>query len=286
MQVHNKADTPFIGPACPRHSRTVRRLGVRDDDAAQALRRDGVYEYLTRQGAALNSPEKGTTSPADYYAAQGETPGQWVGSGVLGLDGVEAGDTVTAEQMRHLFGTGARPLTGQPSGRRTRSTSAGRCPHPQGGCGAARVLALGRLRVGRSTAGPQGHWAGERGCMVAAGHTCCMVEVDPERFEVMVSEALDGIPVELGEHMSNVAVTVQHDSGPAGLLGLYQGVPLTSRTTFYAGALPDRITIYRRAICAVCNSDSEVVKQVRRTVIHEVGHHFGIGDARLHELGW
>ena len=112
------------------------------------------------------------------------------------------------------------------------------------------------------------------------------VEVDPERFEVMVSEALDGIPAELGELMSNVAVTVQHDSGPAGLLGLYQGVPLTRRSTFYAGALPDRITIYRRAICAVCNSDSEVVEQVRRTVIHEVGHHFGIGDARLRELGW
>jgi len=116
--------------------------------------------------------------------------------------------------------------------------------------------------------------------------TGCVVEVDPARFEVMVSEALDGIPVELGELMSNVAVTVQHERGPAGLLGLYQGVPLTRRSSFYAGALPDRITIYRRAICAVCNSDSEVVEQVRRTVIHEVGHHFGIGDARLRELGW
>ena len=91
-----------------------------------------------------------------------------------------------------------------------------------------------------------------------------MVEVDPERFEVMVSEALDGIPGELGELMGNVAVTVQHDSGPAGLLGLYQGVPLTRRSTFYAGALPDRITIYRRAICAVCNSDSEVSSRFGR----------------------
>ena len=126
----------------------------------------------------------------------------------------------------------------------------------------------------------------QRGAYGVGLDTCCMVEVDPERFEVMVSEALDGIPRELGELMNNVAVTVQHDSGPAGLLGLYQGVPLTRRSTFYAGALPDRITIYRRAICAVCNSDSEVVEQVRRTVIHEVGHHFGIGDARLRELGW
>ncbi|GAA2149152.1 putative Zn-dependent protease with MMP-like domain [Humibacillus xanthopallidus] len=113
-----------------------------------------------------------------------------------------------------------------------------------------------------------------------------MIDVDPERFEMMVSEALDGIPAELGELMSNVAVTVQHGSGPPGLLGLYRGVPLTRRSSFYAGVLPDRITIYRLAICALCASDSDVVEQVRRTVIHEVGHHFGIGDARLRELGW
>lgn len=113
-----------------------------------------------------------------------------------------------------------------------------------------------------------------------------MVDVDAESFEVMVSEALDGIPVELGELMSNVAVTVEHDGGRPGLLGLYQGVPLTRRSRFYAGALPDRITIYRRAICAICLSEDEVVEQVRRTVVHEVGHHFGIGDQRLRELGW
>jgi predicted Zn-dependent protease with MMP-like domain len=113
-----------------------------------------------------------------------------------------------------------------------------------------------------------------------------MVEVEPERFEAMVSEALDSLPGELGRLMSNVAVTVEHHGGPAGLLGLYQGVPLTKRSAFYAGALPDRITIYRRAICALCSSEPEVVEQVRRTVVHEVGHHFGIGDARLRELGW
>jgi predicted Zn-dependent protease with MMP-like domain len=113
-----------------------------------------------------------------------------------------------------------------------------------------------------------------------------MVEVDAERFEAMVREALDGLPVELGELMSNVAVTVEHDEGPVGLLGLYHGIPLTRRTTSYTGVLPDRITIYRRAICAVSRSDQEVVEQVRRTVIHEVGHHFGIADARLRELGW
>ncbi len=102
----------------------------------------------------------------------------------------------------------------------------------------------------------------------------------------MVTEALDGLPVELGRLMSNVAVTVEHDEGPAGLLGLYRGIPLPQRTSAYAGVLPDQITIYRRAICARCRTEPEVVEQVRRTVVHEVGHHFGISDARLRELGW
>ena len=113
-----------------------------------------------------------------------------------------------------------------------------------------------------------------------------VIEVEPGRFEDMVVAALDGLPEELGRLMRNVAVTVEHDPGPPGLLGLYQGVPLTSRTSQYAGVLPDRITIYRQAICATCRSEQEVADQVRRTVIHEIGHHFGIGDHRLSELGW
>jgi predicted Zn-dependent protease with MMP-like domain len=113
-----------------------------------------------------------------------------------------------------------------------------------------------------------------------------VIVVDPDRFEEMVVEALDGLPDELGRMMQNVAVTVQHEPGPPGLLGLYQGVPLTSRSTYYAGVLPDRITIYHQAICAVCWTPDEVVDEVRRTVIHEVGHHFGIDDDRLDELGW
>jgi predicted Zn-dependent protease with MMP-like domain len=113
-----------------------------------------------------------------------------------------------------------------------------------------------------------------------------VVDVAPERFEAMVAEALDGLPAELGRLMSNVAVTVQHEPGPRGLLGLYRGIPLPQRTTSYAGVLPDQITIYRLAICAMCRTEADVVEQVRRTVIHEVGHHFGIGDERLRELGW
>jgi len=113
-----------------------------------------------------------------------------------------------------------------------------------------------------------------------------MIDVEPGRFEEMVVTALDGLPEELGQLMQNVAVTVEHDPGPPGLLGLYEGIPLTSRTTGYAGVLPDRITIYRLAICAVCETEDEVIDQVRRTVVHEVGHHFGISDTRLTELGW
>jgi predicted Zn-dependent protease with MMP-like domain len=113
-----------------------------------------------------------------------------------------------------------------------------------------------------------------------------VISVEPEVFEEMVAKALDGLPAEFSDLMKNVAVLVEHGPGPRGLLGLYQGVPLTSRTTNYAGVLPDRITIYQRAICAICDTEEEVVEQVRRTVIHEVGHYFGITDARLRELGW
>jgi predicted Zn-dependent protease with MMP-like domain len=113
-----------------------------------------------------------------------------------------------------------------------------------------------------------------------------VIDIEPGRFEEMVATALDSLPAELGRLMSNVAVTVEHEPGPPGLLGLYEGIPLTSRTTQYAGVLPDRITIYRLAICAICRTEDEVAAEVRRTVIHEVAHHFGIDDDRLAELGW
>jgi len=113
-----------------------------------------------------------------------------------------------------------------------------------------------------------------------------VIDIEPGRFEEMVATALDSLPAELGRLMSNVAVTVEHDPGPPGLLGLYEGIPLTSRTSQYGGVLPDHITIYRLAICAICRTEDEVADEVRRTVIHEVAHHFGIDDDRLAELGW
>jgi predicted Zn-dependent protease with MMP-like domain len=113
-----------------------------------------------------------------------------------------------------------------------------------------------------------------------------MFVVGREEFEELVGEALDAIPESLSRQMRNVVLLVEDMGASPNLLGLYQGVPLTERTTSYAGMLPDRITIYRIPILRHCRTREDVVRQVAVTVIHEVAHHFGIGDAKLHELGW
>jgi predicted Zn-dependent protease with MMP-like domain len=111
--------------------------------------------------------------------------------------------------------------------------------------------------------------------------------MNPQRFDELVSDALDLIPRELADAMDNIVVLVAdrhpHD---ADLLGLYEGVALTERDSDYAGSLPDAITIYREALLEACESDDEVIDQVAITVIHEIAHHFGIDDDRLDELGW
>jgi len=113
-----------------------------------------------------------------------------------------------------------------------------------------------------------------------------VIEVTPARFEELVADALDSIPPALGKMMDNVWVQVEDQRRP-NLLGLYEGVPLTRRDAGYAGmVMPDRITIFRRTICAICSTEDQVVAQVRTTVVHEVAHHFGIDDDRLAELGW
>jgi predicted Zn-dependent protease with MMP-like domain len=112
-----------------------------------------------------------------------------------------------------------------------------------------------------------------------------VVDVDEEQFGQLVEQALDSIPPQLGRVMRNVAVVVAEHSGNPNLLGLYQGVPLTSRTSSYGGVLPDRITIFRLPILRRCRTVEDVVEMVRHTVVHEVAHHFGITDDRLHELG-
>ena len=106
------------------------------------------------------------------------------------------------------------------------------------------------------------------------------------RFEGLVQDALDRVPAELRAEMANVAVVIE-DEPPLGqnLLGLYQGVPLTRRGRGYAGALPDKITIYRGPLERHYGSDpGRLASEVRRTVWHEIAHHFGISDERLVEL--
>jgi predicted Zn-dependent protease with MMP-like domain len=108
-----------------------------------------------------------------------------------------------------------------------------------------------------------------------------------EDFELAVADALDSVPEDLARQMRNVVILVE-DEPPAGarLLGLYEGTPLTGRGDGWAGSLPDRITIFRNPILASCHTTQQVVDEVRITVVHEIAHHFGIGEARLHELGW
>lgn len=108
-----------------------------------------------------------------------------------------------------------------------------------------------------------------------------------ERFEELVADALDDIPEDLARLMDNVWVTVEDEPEIPGLLGLYDGIPLTARDGGYAGmVMPDRITLYRLPICAMSADADEVVDVVYDTVVHEVAHHFGIDDDRLDELGW
>jgi predicted Zn-dependent protease with MMP-like domain len=110
-----------------------------------------------------------------------------------------------------------------------------------------------------------------------------------DEFEEAVGEALDLIPDELARLMSNVAVLV--DDEPPGdepdLLGLYEGTPLTERDGWWdAGSLPDRITIFKGPLVRLCGDREELLDEIAVTVVHEVAHHFGISDDRLHELGW
>jgi predicted Zn-dependent protease with MMP-like domain len=113
------------------------------------------------------------------------------------------------------------------------------------------------------------------------------VRMDSQQFDELVADALDLIPAKLAAVMDNVVVLVadRHPEDPE-LLGLYEGVALTERDSHYAGSLPDTVTIYRDALLDVCDSDDQVVDEVAITVIHEIAHHFGISDDRLHELGW
>jgi len=107
-----------------------------------------------------------------------------------------------------------------------------------------------------------------------------------DEFELLVEEAIESLPDDLRAFMSNVAVVIDEEP-PAGLplLGLYQGVPLTRRTSGYAGVAPDKITIYRGPLERRAVGDPDRLRaEVRRVVVHEIAHHFGISDERLVEI--
>jgi predicted Zn-dependent protease with MMP-like domain len=115
-----------------------------------------------------------------------------------------------------------------------------------------------------------------------------VIDMSRERFEELVTAAMDAVPEELAAIVDNCVVLVE-DEPPADepdLLGVYVGTPLTERDQGYTMALPDRITVFRNPTLAMCASEDQVVDEVRITVVHEIAHHFGIDDDRLHDLGY
>lgn len=115
-----------------------------------------------------------------------------------------------------------------------------------------------------------------------------MIEVSEDRFAELVEAAFAAVPAELAELLDNVVLFIEDDA-PADdptLLGFYDGIPLTERDTSYGGVMPDRIYVYRNPTLAICDTEQDVVEEVGITVVHEIAHHFGIEDDRLHELGY
>ncbi|GAB3622740.1 metallopeptidase family protein [Mariniluteicoccus endophyticus] len=114
------------------------------------------------------------------------------------------------------------------------------------------------------------------------------LEMSLMEFEQLVEDALDTVPDELVALIDNCIVIVEEQApeGEPELLGLYDGIPLTERDSTYSMVLPDRIFIYRDPTLAICDTIEDVIDEVHITVVHEIAHHFGIGDAKLHELGY
>jgi len=116
-----------------------------------------------------------------------------------------------------------------------------------------------------------------------------MVRMSRERFEQLVDDALDGVPDDIAALIDNVVVLIEDEppeDEPPDLLGLYDGVALTERDSWWSGSLPDRLFIFRNPILDMCDDEDEVVREVRITVLHEIGHYFGLDEDRIHELGW
>lgn len=113
-----------------------------------------------------------------------------------------------------------------------------------------------------------------------------MNPIEQPAFEEMVGEALDTLPEPLGRLIDNVIIIVEDEHPEEELYGLYEGIPLTEREDYGDFSLPDRITLYRLPLCRDCEDLDHLKEEVLITVVHEVAHHFGIDDDRLHEFGW
>ncbi|MCP1387517.1 metallopeptidase family protein [Corynebacterium sp. TA-R-1] len=114
-----------------------------------------------------------------------------------------------------------------------------------------------------------------------------MTPVTQAEFEAMINDALDTIPDEFARHMTNMVVLARdfNEDNPE-LLGLFEGVPLPEQYANHSGFLPDAVFIYKNALEAICADEEELRHEVKVTVLHEVGHYFGMEEHELHELGW
>ena len=134
-----------------------------------------------------------------------------------------------------------------------------------------------------------GGFAAPSGFVTQRGRLANVLTMTAEEFDEAVGDALDQVPAELLALMDNVVFLVEDEppSDDPELLGVYDGTPLTERDGGWAaGALPDRITIFRGPTLRMCQTREEILEEVAVTVVHEIAHHFGIDDERLHELGW
>ncbi len=113
-----------------------------------------------------------------------------------------------------------------------------------------------------------------------------MEAISETAFEQLVGDALDSLPEELGSLLDNVVILVEDEHPEEDLYGLYEGIPQMERDDYGGLALPDRIWLYRLPLCADCDTLADLRDEVLVTVVHEIAHHFGIDDDRLHELGW
>ncbi|MCS4275825.1 putative Zn-dependent protease with MMP-like domain [Mycetocola sp. BIGb0189] len=115
-----------------------------------------------------------------------------------------------------------------------------------------------------------------------------MMEMDPDTFDTLVNDVFEALPEEVTEGLENVAIAIEDlpEDGSLDLLGLYHGVDLTERGQYGFGEMPDLISLYRLPLLNYCEDEEDLREQVRITLVHEIGHYYGIDDEELHRLGW